>query len=127
IDPAAIAGTGHLPPEQLLAVAAGRLLPGREVAPTIERRRGAVGEAAEPMTAAGGLVVASPESQLRSATFSSTETRDMQRRLLLKSGGFALFAASAGALPAFLGRGAQAVTRRGRPKVLVTVFQRFGM
>lgn len=51
----------------------------------------------------------------------------MQRRLLLKSGGLALFAASAGALPAFLGRGAQAVTRRGRPKVLVTVFQRFGM
>ena len=65
IDPAAIAGTGHLPPEQLLAVVAGRLLPGREVAPTIERLRGAVGEAAEPMTAAVGLVVASPEFQLR--------------------------------------------------------------
>lgn len=53
----------------------------------------------------------------------------MQRRMILKSGGLALFAASAGALPMFVGRAAQAAERDAgaRPKVLVTIFQRFGM
>ena len=54
----------------------------------------------------------------------------MQRRLLLKSGGLALFAASAGALPSFLARSVQAAPQPGtfeRQKVLVTMFQRFGM
>lgn len=54
----------------------------------------------------------------------------MQRRMLLKSGGLALFAATTGALPGFLARTAHAAPRPGafkRQKVLVAVFQRFGM
>ncbi len=53
----------------------------------------------------------------------------MQRRMVLKSGGLALFAASTGAIPPFLSRAARAAEPGafGRQKVLVTIFQRFGM
>jgi uncharacterized protein (DUF1501 family) len=54
----------------------------------------------------------------------------MKRRMILKSGGLAMFAVSAGALPMFLGRAAQAAPEAAafqRRKVLVTIFQRFGM
>src|SRR5690554_3970089 len=52
----------------------------------------------------------------------------MKRRMILKSGGMALFAASTGAMPLFLTRTAHAAPEAGtRQKVLVTIFQRFGM
>lgn len=51
----------------------------------------------------------------------------MKRRMLLKSGGMALFAASTSTLPAFLGRVAGAAEPNGKERVLVTIFQRSGM
>jgi uncharacterized protein (DUF1501 family) len=53
---------------------------------------------------------------------------EISRRTLLKSGGIALFAAAAGPLPAFLNRAVLAAPAAGaRGKVLVVLFQRFGM
>ncbi len=55
-----------------------------------------------------------------------TKPQQLSRRTLLKSGAMALFGAAAGPLPIFM-PSAIAQGRAARPKVLVTIFQRFGM